>query len=198
MARGPGLHRTLVGHGGPVLDLAFSPSGSKLVTASGDGTARIWLWKPGRELLVLRGHAGVVYSATFTAEGGGRRVITGGHDRVIIVWEAETGAALQRMENVHAGWILGLGVRSDGLQFASASGDRTIGVWRSLPLTVWDDQRACLSAVGRALTGDCLTVLLNSRAVKAQEREDDKRYAGAGGKSIIAKANARVAPGKDR
>lgn len=46
------------------------------------------------------GHVGVVYSAVWTAEGGGRRIVTGGHDRCICVWEAATGVCFQRMEKV--------------------------------------------------------------------------------------------------
>jgi hypothetical protein len=97
----------------------------------------------------------VVYAATFTAEGMGRRVITGGHDKCICVWNAGTGAfasmplllarprerivlrvvvpracagqLLQRMRHIHVSFVLGLSCRFDGLQFASASGDHTIG-----------------------------------------------------------------------
>ena len=37
------------------------------------------------------------------------------------------GLLLQRMNQVHSSYVLGLTTRPDGLQFASASGDQTIG-----------------------------------------------------------------------
>jgi hypothetical protein len=45
---------------------------------------------------------------------------------------------------VHQSWVLGLDVRVDGLQLASASGDRTLGVWRSLPCGPLQQAAACV------------------------------------------------------
>ena len=45
---------------------------------------------------------GVVYAAVFTAEGNGRRIITGGHDRTICVWEAATGICFQQMKKARS------------------------------------------------------------------------------------------------
>ena len=39
-------------------------------------------------------------------------------------------------------WVLGLDVRIDGLQFVTAAGDRTVGVWRSLPTSPLQQVRA--------------------------------------------------------
>ena len=39
---------------------AFSPDGTRIVTASDDKTARIWDAATGKELTVLRGHEGDV------------------------------------------------------------------------------------------------------------------------------------------
>jgi WD40 repeat protein len=51
----------LNGHEGAVSSAAFSPDGSRIVTASYDKTARLWDVANGKELMVLRGHGdGVV------------------------------------------------------------------------------------------------------------------------------------------
>ena len=94
---------------------------------------------------------GVVYAAVFTPEGNGRRVLTGGHDRAVCVWEAATGICFQRLERVHQSWVLALDVRIDGLQFVTAAGDRTVGVWRALPTSTAQQAAACLADTARQL-----------------------------------------------
>ena len=39
------------------------------MTASSDGTAKVWSMLTGNVLRTLRGHVGVVYAAVFTPEG---------------------------------------------------------------------------------------------------------------------------------
>src|SRR5262249_47221192 len=51
------------GHNSWVHSVAFSPGGSRIVTASEDKTARIWDAATGREIAVLRGPEGGVNSA---------------------------------------------------------------------------------------------------------------------------------------
>ena len=84
-----------------------------------------------------------VYAVAFTPEENGRRLISGSHDLSCIVWETDTGVALQRMHALHRSYVLGISVRHDALQFATASGDRTIGVWRALAPTRWDRVSRC-------------------------------------------------------
>ena len=84
--------------------------------------------------MTLSGHVGVVYSCCWSPEREGRRCFTGGHDLSVKVWDSGTGLLLQNMAGIHRSWVLGLAARPDGLAFASASGDRTVGVFRSLPV----------------------------------------------------------------
>ena len=57
-----------------MLSAAFSPDESRIVTASGDKTARIWDAASAKEIAVLRGHTYYVTSAAFSPDGS--RVIT--------------------------------------------------------------------------------------------------------------------------
>jgi WD40 repeat protein len=43
----------LVGHSRPVLGVTFSPDGKRLVSASEDGTLKVWELTSGQELLTL-------------------------------------------------------------------------------------------------------------------------------------------------
>ena len=54
---------------------SFSPDGSRIVTGSGDKTAKVWDAKSGAEVLTLKGHTGGVTSASFSPDGS--RIVTG-------------------------------------------------------------------------------------------------------------------------
>jgi hypothetical protein len=64
-----------------------------VVTASGDKTARIWDAESGKEIAVLKGHTGSVWSAAFS--GDGKRVVTASADRTARIWDV-TWATLVR------------------------------------------------------------------------------------------------------
>src|SRR5262249_57017120 len=84
--------------------LDFSHDGTRLVTASGDRSARIWnpaSWSTGRKdgipavwssQLTLVGHKAALSSAEFNSDG--TLVLTASYDRTARVWDAQTGECL--------------------------------------------------------------------------------------------------------
>jgi WD40 repeat protein/DNA-binding winged helix-turn-helix (wHTH) protein len=74
---------TLAGSTG-VVDLAFSSDGSRLATASHDGSVRIWDPSSGEQLLVLRGHDATVTSVAFSPDGS--RLASVGVDGTVRIW----------------------------------------------------------------------------------------------------------------
>jgi WD40 repeat protein len=65
-----GLQRlALRGHTGPVTKVLLTPSGTDAVTASADGTARVWDLDIGDCVLLLEGHAGPITDMAVTSGG---------------------------------------------------------------------------------------------------------------------------------
>ena len=80
------------------MSAAFSPDGSRIVTASRDNTARLWDAKTGAALATLSGHTDAVTSAAFSPDGS--RVVTASEDKTARLWDAKTGAALARSRGI--------------------------------------------------------------------------------------------------
>ncbi|HLJ38658.1 MAG TPA: hypothetical protein VKT54_09655, partial [Steroidobacteraceae bacterium] len=97
-----------------------------VVTASHDGTARIWDAATGRELAVLTGHTAAVDSARFSRDG--RRIVTASHDGTARVWDAMSAQELMVLSG-HAGAVLSATFSPDGARIVTASDDKTIRVW---------------------------------------------------------------------
>lgn len=118
-----GTHVDLEGHSDFVNSAVFSPDDTAVVTASNDGTARVWDAITGRTIRGLRGHADTVTSAVFTRNG--KHVITGSEDRTVRIWDTDLGTALRG----HAGWVLGTAFDRSGRRVATASRDGRVRVW---------------------------------------------------------------------
>jgi WD40 repeat protein len=73
------LQRLLKGHSSWVTSAAFRSDGKRVVTASGDKTARVWDAESGKEIVVLKGHSEGVQSAVFSSDG--KRVVTASFDK---------------------------------------------------------------------------------------------------------------------
>jgi WD40 repeat protein/serine/threonine protein kinase len=74
------------GHTGWVQSIALSTNGRRMLTASRDGTARVWDTATGQELLAFRGHVRIVREAAFAPSG--TAVVTAGDDGTARIWDA--------------------------------------------------------------------------------------------------------------
>jgi WD40 repeat protein len=75
----------LEGHTGwGVRSAAYSPDGARIVTASGDDTARVWDAQSGAEIAVLEGHTEWVNHAAYSPDGA--RIVTASEDGTARVW----------------------------------------------------------------------------------------------------------------
>ena len=126
---------TLRGHGFAVVSAVFSPDGKLVLTASRDGTARVWDAVTGDEIAAFKGHRAevgheaeveVVNSAAFSPDG--QWAVTSGNDRTARVWDVKTGAQIAVMKG-HEQKVISAVFSLDGKQVLTASHDGTARIW---------------------------------------------------------------------
>src|SRR5262245_37417810 len=76
--------QTFQGHTGAVTSLALSPDGTMLVSGGADKSLRVWDLNAGKEIRKLEEHTKAVTHVAFAAGG---RIISGGEDGAIIIWQ---------------------------------------------------------------------------------------------------------------
>ena len=106
--------------------MRFGPNGP-LVTASFDGTARVWRpFAPRLKPVVLSGHKGAVVDAEFNRDG--TRVVTASFDGTARLWNPRTGKELT-IPLAHGDAVTSATFSSDGARVVTASADHTARIW---------------------------------------------------------------------
>ncbi len=116
----------LDGHAGFVNSVAFNHDGTRLATASHDGTARIWNPTTGEQLTQLDGHTGPVTSVAFNHDG--TRLATASEDNSARVWDPTTGDQLTQLDG-HTNSVTSVAFNHDGTRLATANQDGTARLW---------------------------------------------------------------------
>src|SRR6266700_6794162 len=95
------------GHQAQVGSLAWSPDGTRLVSGSADGSARVWQVSSGEPLVSYRGHQGRVYSVAWSPDG--RWIASGGEDTTVQLGARRDAAVdvsgAQRLDSPCAGLV---------------------------------------------------------------------------------------------
>jgi WD40 repeat protein/serine/threonine protein kinase len=116
----------VVGHDGPVVDVAVSPDGNLFATASEDGAARIWDAATGSPRCPPLEHGGKVNMVAFSPDG--ELLATVSQDQTARLWATATGRAHGRPMR-HEGDVRAVAFAPDGKLLATGSDDFTLRIW---------------------------------------------------------------------
>jgi WD40 repeat protein len=115
-----------VRHDGPVSSASFSADGTRIVTASSDGTARVWDARSGAPVTPPLAHARPVAAAAFSPTGA--QILTISVGGTAWLWDAAPSPA-PPIALRHAGPIHSAAFSPDGELVVTASDDRTARLW---------------------------------------------------------------------
>ncbi|EIM89586.1 WD40 repeat-like protein [Stereum hirsutum FP-91666 SS1] len=112
----------------PVLSVAFSPDGTKIVSGSIEHTLRMWDVESGEEVSKpFEGHTDSICSVAFSPDG--TKIVSGSTDRTIRVWDVESGKEVSKPFEGHIDNVWSVAFSPDGTKIVSGSSDRTIRMW---------------------------------------------------------------------
>jgi WD40 repeat protein/serine/threonine protein kinase len=111
-----------------VSSVCFSPDGTRLASASGDQTVKVWDRTSGQELLTLKGHTHAVYGVCFSPDG--TRLASASGDQTVKVWDSTSGQELFTFKG-HTSPVTAVCFSPDGTRLASASDDHIVKLWSS-------------------------------------------------------------------
>ncbi|WP_433303597.1 tetratricopeptide repeat protein [Actinoplanes sp. CA-030573] len=138
----PALLRTLVGHAGAVVAVTVDGRGERALSASSDGTARLWDIETGEPLGVFGAHRAGLVAAAFVREESA--ILTASTDGELRVWDLRTGDPIAGQEV--PGGIAVVDVTADGTSCAAGGPDGAVFTW-DLDGAIRELLPACPSAV---------------------------------------------------
>jgi WD40 repeat protein/basic membrane lipoprotein Med (substrate-binding protein (PBP1-ABC) superfamily)/transcriptional regulator with XRE-family HTH domain len=115
------IRQTIPAHqAGTPVSLAYSPDGSRLVTASPDEVVKVWETATSHLLFSIAGHF-----AAYSPDG--QRLATVTADGAVKLWQAKTGQEIALAGPIQAG--VGVAFSSDGARLATVTGGNLPRVW---------------------------------------------------------------------
>lgn len=114
------------GHDQMVSSVEFDPNGTRVITGSYDGAARIWDAFSGAQIGKLEGHTDAILSVTFSPDGS--RIATASKDMTARIWDAATFKELEVLKD-HSERVYAARFVPDQNRILTISKDNTIAIW---------------------------------------------------------------------
>ncbi len=118
--------RELKDHTDAVYSVSFSPDCTRLASAGGDRTVKIWDVQNGKRLTTLTESTAELYTVTYRSDG--HELAAAGVDRIIRTWNPDTGAYI-RSAFAHDGPVIHLAYSHDGSSLYSTGEDLAVKQW---------------------------------------------------------------------
>ena len=109
--------------------VTFSPDGQTLAVGNEDGSVMLWSVSTRKLSGTLKGTAGRIYSIAFPPDG---RTLVTANQNAPGLWHLATGQEMASLRG-HQSAVESVAFSPDGLVLASASGDKTVRLWRAAP-----------------------------------------------------------------
>ena len=114
-------------------DVAFSPDGKMIASASGEGTLRFWNVETGQRLRTFTEHGYDIKSIAFSPDGqtlaiGSNYTMQGDDGGDLTLWDLDTGTLLHTLVG-HSYYIIDVAFSPDGKTLTSAGGEGTLRFW---------------------------------------------------------------------
>ncbi|MCX7992248.1 MAG: Ig-like domain-containing protein [Fimbriimonadales bacterium] len=123
------------GHRGQVNQIAYSPDGQYLASASEDSTIKIWRLSDGQLVRTLTGHASGVFSLAFSPDG--QYLASGSEDAAVKIWRVSDGQLIRTLTG-HAAGLRSVVFSPDGQYLATGGLDNLIKLWQTAD---WQEAR---------------------------------------------------------
>lgn len=123
----PQARHVLLGHRGPVTDVAFHPQFSLVATASEDTTIKVWDWETGELEQTLKGHTKPIQGISF--DHAGQYLASCSSDLAIKIWDGHDGWKNVRTIHGHEHSVSDVQFVPGDQHIVTASRDKTLKMW---------------------------------------------------------------------
>ena len=139
----------------PFMATVFLPDGRTLLAGGEDGRFFSVNTISRKDNFSEKGHTAPVTCIAVTPTGS--KAVTGGEDRIAVIWDPKKGENLGRLSREHKGTINDVAINRDGSRILTASEDRKAILWDAkmlTPLETLEDHRQPVQAVAFSPDGN--------------------------------------------